>query len=75
MNISSISDLRPAGLELFDTSESFLKDLSEADEALIAGGGRSNSNSGKARRKRRRKRKARRRARRIVNRSNSVSRS
>ena len=70
MNDRSISDARPAGLGLLNTSESFLKDLSEMDEALITGGARSNSNSGG---RRRRRPVRRRRARRVVRRS--VSRS
>lgn len=62
------SELNPAGLALFFGAESFLKDLSEADEAIVTGGKRSNSSRPK--RKRRVKRKKRRPAR---SRSNSRS--
>jgi hypothetical protein len=52
-------DLHPAGSSLFLGANSFLRDLSEEDEALITGGARSNSRSGR-RPKRRRNRKRRR---------------
>lgn len=59
-----------AGSTLFSDSESFLRDLSEDDELMIAGGRNSRSNSGPRRRRRRPKR------RRVVRRRNrSVSRS
>lgn len=60
-----MSDLNPAGLELFSDSETFLRDLSEADEAVVTGGKRSNSNSRRRRRRRpvRRRRAARSRSR------------
>ena len=43
-------DLHPAGSALFSGSESFMRDLSEADESMITGGtyhkGNSDSDSG-----------------------------
>jgi hypothetical protein len=65
MDTNSISDIRPTGLALFSSSESFLTDLTEEDESLITGGDRSNSNSGP----RRRRRPARRPRRRVVRRN------
>lgn len=56
-------DLHLAGSALLLGESSFLRDLSEEDEALITGGGRSNSNSRSGRPKRRRPKKRRRKAR------------
>ncbi|NJO80085.1 MAG: hypothetical protein HC827_17260 [Cyanobacteria bacterium RM1_2_2] len=50
-------DLQLAGLTLLSGENSFLKDLSEEDEAMITGGDRSNSNSGRRPRRRRRRRR------------------
>lgn len=61
-------DLHLAGAALLLGENSFLRDLSEEDEAMITGGARSNSNSGRRRPKRRRRRRA-------PNRSRSRSRS
>ena len=60
-----------AGSTLFSDTESFLRDLSEDDELMIAGGRNSRSNSRPKRRRRRPKRR-----RRVVRRRNrSVSNS
>jgi hypothetical protein len=45
----------PLGLNLLSDAESFLTDLTIEDEAMIAGGDRSNSNSRSRRRRRRRR--------------------
>lgn len=50
-------DLRPAGSALLLGANSFLQDLSEEDEAMITGGDRSNSRSGRPKRRRRRRRR------------------
>lgn len=45
------SELRPAGTDLFSGFGSFIRDLSENDESMIAGGGGPKSNSKSGRRK------------------------
>lgn len=60
---NSLIDRQISGLAFFSDSASFLSDLSEADESMIAGGGRSRSNSRSRRRPRRRRRRAGRRSR------------
>lgn len=50
-------DLHPAGSSLLLGENSFLRDLSEEDEALITGGARSNSRSGRRPKRRRKKRR------------------
>jgi hypothetical protein len=63
MKDNLINNIAPAGTDLFSGFGSFLNDLSEHDEAVIAGGGsNSRSKSGRRRRRRRpRRRVARRR--------------
>lgn len=56
MNKFLIQDSDPAGLALFSGAETFLRDLSEEEEAIISGGKRSNSNSRRRPRRRRRRR-------------------
>jgi hypothetical protein len=56
MKSNLIHTITPAGTELFSGFGSFLNDLSEHDEAVIAGGGSSRSRSGRPRRRRRRRR-------------------
>jgi hypothetical protein len=73
MNNQPILDLQPAGLDLFNGFDTLIKDLSETDESMISGGGRSNSNSNSGRRRPRRRPKRRRR--RIARRRASRSRS
>lgn len=58
MKDNLINNIAPAGADLFSGFGSFLNDLSEHDEAVIAGGGsNSRSRSGRRRRPRRRPRR------------------
>lgn len=66
MDCMSSPDLRPVGADLFNGFEGLMQDLSEADEAMISGGSRSNSGRRKQRQKRRRRRRQR-----VRNNSNS----
>lgn len=52
-------DLHLAGSSLLLGENSFLRDLSEEDEALITGGARSNSRSGRRKQRRRKQRRRR----------------
>jgi hypothetical protein len=49
MKNNLVHSITPAGTELFSGFGSFLNDLSEHDEAVIAGGGSSRSRSGRRR--------------------------
>ncbi|MBE9180901.1 hypothetical protein IQ268_20285 [Oculatella sp. LEGE 06141] len=74
MSHDVISELAPAGSALFSDFDSFLNDLSEEDESMIAGGARSNSNSGRRRPRRKPIRRRRRRPIRNRNRKRNISR-
>lgn len=56
---NNLTNLQPLGSTLLFGTESFLSDLSEEDESVIAGGRGSNSGRPKRRRRRRRRRPAR----------------
>jgi hypothetical protein len=47
-----IDNLTPAGTSLFNGFDSFMRDLSEHDEAVISGGANSNSRSRPKKRRR-----------------------
>jgi hypothetical protein len=64
MDLSSMSDLHPVGIDLFDGFDGLVQDLSEDDEVTISGGGRSRSRSNSDRRRKRRRRRRRLRRRR-----------
>lgn len=59
MKNNLLNSISPAGTDLFSGFGSFLNDLSEHDEAVIAGGANSRSRSGRPRRPRRRRRGSR----------------
>jgi hypothetical protein len=52
MNDKLIANSNPAGTSLFTGFNSFMRDLSEHDEAVIAGGDNSNSRSRPKKRRR-----------------------